>query len=603
MAQPAAAAQGFDAFDALPDPVVVLAADGSLLRANPAFRAAFRHWIGPQRPPWGRMQPPEFEQGLRRFDASSPDGRRFEWVERVLPDGARLAVARDVTRHVVAADDALRAKTTLFATLTHELRTPLNGILGMAGLLEIGKLEANAQSYVAAIKHSGELLLDLITDILDYSRLEAGRVELESLPFDPEATMQGVAELLSPKAYSKGLEIAVVVRGDAPARVVGDDGRLRQILFNLAGNAVKFTEAGGVVIEMAPRPNGRLRFNVRDTGPGVAPEKQAAIFEEFAQADAGIARRHGGAGLGLAIVKKLAQAMGGEVGLVSRPGFGANFWVELPFTGFEAPEAPMNLAGLRIGVASDSQILAQALRAMIVSLGAECVERGERPDVLLFDWREGADIAQLKAGARAVIALAPQERRDVIDACRAAGIANYTLKPVRRRSLVERVRAALEGETLDLAEDARAEPKPLIGLRVLLAEDNPINALLARTLLSRAGCIVSCVQDGEEAVAAAAASMFDFVLLDIRMPRLNGFDAAQRIRAGGGPSASAPIVALTADAGEAERARAFEAGMNDFITKPIDAERLLSVAARFTGRENPASLGVNPPAATTKRPI
>jgi signal transduction histidine kinase/CheY-like chemotaxis protein len=592
MAQSAAAAQGFDAFDALPDPLVILAADGSLLRANPAFRAAFRHWIGPQRPPWGRVQPPEFEQGQRRFDAAAPDGRRFEWVERLLPDGARLAIARDITRHVNAADEALRAKTTLFATLTHELRTPLNGILGMAGLLELGKLEANAQSYVAAIKHSGELLLDLITDILDYSRLEAGRVELEALPFDPELTMQGVAELLSPKAHSKGLEIAVAVRGDAPARVTGDDGRLRQILFNLAGNAVKFTEAGGVAIEMAPRPNGRLRFNVRDTGPGVAPEKQALIFEEFAQADAGAARRHGGAGLGLAIVRKLAQAMGGEVGLVSRPGFGANFWVELPFTDFEAHDAPMSLAGLRIGVASDSQLLAQALRATIVSLGAECVERGARPDVLLFDWCEGADIAKIKASARAVIALVPQERRDAIDACRAAGVANYTLKPVRRRSLAERVHAALEGEGAgEAVEEARDEPKPLTGLRVLLAEDNPINALLARTLLSRAGCIVTCVQDGEEAVAASTASAFDIVLLDIRMPRLNGFDAASRIRAGAGPSARAPIVALTADAGEAERARALEAGMNDFITKPVDAERLLSVAARFTGRENPATLG------------
>lgn len=604
MAQPAAAAQGFDAFDAFPDPVVILAADGSLLRANPAFRAAFRHWIGPQRPPWGRVQPPEFEHGARRFDASSPDGRRFEWIERLLPDGARLAVARDVTRHVTAADEALRAKTTLFATLTHELRTPLNGILGMAGLLELGKLEANAQSYVAAIKHSGELLLDLITDILDYSRLEAGRVELESLPFDPEVTMQGVAELLSPKAHSKGLEIAVTVRGDAPARVVGDDGRLRQILFNLAGNAVKFTEAGGVVLEMAPRPNGRLRFNVRDTGPGVAPEKQALIFEEFAQADAGIARRHGGTGLGLAIVKKLAQAMGGEVGLVSRPGFGANFWVELPFSGFEAHSEPLTLAGVRIGVASESQVLVQALRAMIVSLGAECVERHEQLDVLLFDWREGADIARIKASARVVIALAPQERRDVIDSCRAAGIAHYTLKPVRRRSLAERVRAALEGEIAEpTAEEGRDASKPLTGLRVLLAEDNPINALLARTLLSRAGCIVTCVQDGEEAVEAANASIFDFVLLDIRMPRLNGFDAAARIRAGGGQSARAPIVALTADAGEAERARAFEAGMVDFITKPIDAERLLSVAARFTGRENPATLGLAQSAETTKRPL
>ncbi|MGQ0531632.1 MAG: response regulator [Caulobacteraceae bacterium] len=589
-----APAPAFDAFDALPDPAAILAADGSLIRANPAFRATFRHWIGPQRPPWGRAPAPEFENGERRFDAPAPDGRRFEWVERILLDGGHLVVARDITRHVRAAEDALRAKTTLFATLTHELRTPLNGILGMAGLLRLGKLEPNAQSYVGAIKQSGELLLELITEILDYSRLEAGRVELESAPFDPEATMQDVAELLSPRAYDKGLEIAVAVRADAPARVIGDEGRLRQILFNLAGNALKFTEAGGVVMEMSPRPNGRLRFNVRDTGPGVPSDKQKQIFEEFIQADAGVARRHGGAGLGLAIVKKLATAMGGEAGVTSRPGFGASFWVELPLGAVEAGPTPVPLAGMRVCVISRSLVLTQALRAVIVSLGGMPVERDHAPDVILFDWRDDADgeeIDALKRSARAVIALAPQERRDVIAACRAAGIEHYTLKPVRRRSLAARIKAAL-GDGEAAPPEPRREDPPLAilaGLSVLVAEDNPINALLARTLLTRAGCVVTSVQDGQEAVAAAAAAVYDLILLDIRMPRLDGFEAAQRIRAGAGPSASAPIVALTADAGEEERARAAKAGMDDFITKPIDAQRLLAVAVRFTERQNPAT--------------
>ena len=594
MAQPAAALS-LDPFDALPDPAALLAADGSLLRANPAFRATFRHWIGPQRPPWGRTQPPEIIKGERRFVAPSPDGRRFEWAERVLQGGDRLVIARDITRHAEAAEDALRAKTTLFATLTHELRTPLNGILGMADLLALGELEPNQRSYVGAIKQSGELLLDIITEILDYSRLEAGRVVLESAPFDPEAAAQDVAELLSTKARSKSLEIAVTVRGDVPARVIGDDGRIRQILFNLAGNAVKFTEQGGVTIELAPRPNGRLRFNVRDTGPGVPPEKQALIFEEFAQADAGVARRHGGTGLGLAIVKKLALAMGGDVGLVSRPGFGASFWVELPLpSAADEVAEPTSLAGVRAAVISRSSILTQSLRAAVSSLGALVVERDERPDVALFDWRDhvdGEEIDALKRSARAVIVLAPQEERSVIELCRAAGLEHYTLKPVRRRSLADRIKVAL-GQA-----DAPAEPMPeeepaplsLQGTRVLLAEDNPINALLARTLLTRAGCIVTDVRDGEEAVAAAASGAFDLILLDIRMPRLDGLAAAKRIRTGGGPSAAAPIVALTADAGEEERTQARQAGMDDFITKPIDAGRLLAVAARFTERPNPAT--------------
>jgi len=592
MAQPAPALV-FDAFDALPDPAAILAADGALLRANPAFRAAFRYTIGPHRPPWGRVQPPEFEKNERRFDAPAPDGRRFEWIERRLPDGASLVTARDITRHVQAAEEALRAKTTLFATLTHELRTPLNGILGMAGLLELGKLEPNAQTYVGAIKQSGELLLDLITEILDYSRLEAGRVELESAPFDPEATMQDVAELLSPKAHSKGLEIGVIVRGDAPTRVTGDDGRLRQILFNLAGNAVKFAETGGVMLELAPRPGGRLRFSVRDTGPGVAPEKQALIFEEFTQADAGVARRHGGTGLGLAIVKKLALAMGGEVGLVSRPGFGATFWVELPLPPAAGGVAPLSLAGLRVSVVSRSPVLAQTLRGVLTSLSAQTPER-ERPDISLFDWRDDADgeeVEALKRSARAVIALVPQERRDIIERVRAAGIEHYTLKPVRRRSLAERIKVALgDADRTVIAQVEQDDaPQMLAGLKVLLAEDNPINALLARTLLTRAGCLVTVAQDGEEALAAAGAGAYDLILLDIRMPRLDGLEAAARIRAGGGPSARAPIIALTADAGDHELTQALKAGMDDFITKPIDAGRLLTVAARFTERPNPAT--------------
>ncbi len=589
---------GFDTFDLMLDPAVILAADGAIVRANPAFRAVFRQWIGPRRPPWGRVLPPPFENDQRRFDAPAPDGRRFEWLERRFADGASLAVARDITRHVIAAEEVMRAKTTLFATLTHELRTPLNGILGMAGLLALGKLEPNARSYTEAIKQSGELLLDLITEILDYSRLETGRIPLESAPFDPEAAMQDVAELLSPKARAKNLEIAVVVRADTPARVIGDDGRVRQILFNLAGNAVKFTESGGVVLELASRPGGRLRFSVRDTGPGVGPEKQALIFEEFMQADASIARRHGGAGLGLAIVKKLSHAMGGEAGLISKPGAGATFWVELPLAVAEAAAAAP-LAGVRVAIDSPSAVLRQALRGIVQSLGAVPTETEEGADIILYDWRAEASaehVANLKCTARSLIALAPQEERAAIAACRALGIEHYTLKPIRRGSLVERVRVALGKRDAATPPPARTSvhdgSMPFAGLRVLVAEDNPVNALLARTLLERVGCMVTIAQDGEEAVSAASAAHYDLIFLDVRMPRLDGLDAARRIRGGEGPSAGTPIVALTADAGEADRTCALEAGMDDFVTKPIDATRLLTVAARFTRRANEASFPV-----------
>ncbi len=583
-----AATSGFDAFEALSDPAAILAADGALVRANAAFRATFRHWIGPQRPPWGRVTPPPMTDGERRFDAPAPDGRRFEWVERVLADGARLVTARDVSRYAAAAEAAVRAKTTLLATVTHELRTPLNGILGMASLLESAELAPNARAYVDAIKQSGHLLLDLITDILDYARLDAGKIALDAAPFDPETAMQDVAELLSPKAHAKGLEIAVNVRADAPMRVLGDDGRLRQILFNLCGNAVKFTEKGGVVLEMAPRPNERLRFSVRDTGPGIAPDKQNLIFEEFAQADESVARRHGGTGLGLAIVKKLTHAMGGDVGLSSRPGQGAHFWVELPLQAVEKASADTPLTGLRVRVAAENTVLAHALRATLSSLGAEVADRTSAVDIILVDWSDSitnAEIAAMRKEARAVIALAPQEARAVIAKARAAGIAHYTLKPVRRRSLAERIRAAL----VDATGEPEPESAPLTGVRVLLAEDNPVNALLARTLLARFGCIVTTVSDGREALTAANVNPFDLIFLDIRMPRLDGLEAARRMRAEGGACADVPIIALTAD-GEAERVRAIQAGMDDFVTKPIDAARLLAVAERFTRRANLATV-------------
>lgn len=586
---------GFDPFEAASDPMALLAPDGAILRANPAFRTLFRHYIGPSRAPWGRVTPPNYVDDVRRFDASAPDGRRLEWVQKRFADGASLITARDVTQRVAAAQEAARAKTVLFATLTHELRTPLNGILGMAGLLGDAQLEPAARTYVGAIRQSGEHLLDLITEILDYSRLEAGGVALESAPFDPEATLQSVAELLSPKAHAKGIEIAVLVRAGAPTRVRGDDGRLRQILFNLAGNAVKFTASGGVVLELAPTMSGRLRFTVRDTGPGVPMEMQARIFEEFAQGNASIAAQHGGAGLGLAIVKRLASAMGGEAGLTSRPGQGASFWVELPLPMVEdAPPAP-DLSDVTVSVTSRSPLFAQALVACVEAMGARVMARGRRADVVLVEDVEtmGADeIAELQRTARAVIAIAPQEEREAIAAGRARGVLHYVVKPVRRRSLAERIRIALGAAPADVsgahAEDDRNAPHVLAGMRVLLAEDNPINALLARTLLARAGCVVDVVGDGEEAVAAVQATPYDIVFLDLRMPRLDGYGAARRIRGLDGPAGRTPLVALTADCAEDDRAAVLAAGLDDFVTKPIDAARLAQVAARFTPGAKPA---------------
>ncbi|MDZ4777777.1 MAG: response regulator [Alphaproteobacteria bacterium] len=595
----AASALPDDLFEHAPDPMAQLEVDGALRRANAAFRAAFRQGIGPRRAPWGRVTPPAFVQDERVFDAPAPDGSLFEWRERRLADGSSIVTARDVSERAAAAAETARAKTLLFATLTHELRTPLNGILGMAGLLHRADLDATQREYLAAIRTSGEHLLQLVTEILDFSRLESGRVMLEEIAFDPEETVQAIVELLSPRAREKGLEVATRIAPHTPLRLVGDEGRLRQILFNLAGNAVKFTAAGGVLIEVGPHANG-VRFSVRDTGPGIAPDKQSAIFEAFSQVDASHARLYGGAGLGLAIVRKLADAMGGKISLVSRPGEGAVFHVDLPFvTAANAErEPPASLAGVRVAVLAQSDLVAGAVTSTITTLGgvARRIARAEDigdADVLLLDH----DVARGDAGAflgRAtpVVLMAPQEDRHAVDAYRAAGLEHHLLKPLRRRSLAARLLAAARGvqprENIR-ADDDRGGPALQLGLSVLLAEDNPINALLARTLLQRAGCRVDVVGDGEEAVAAAAKGDYDLVFLDLRMPRLDGVSAAKRIRALPGKAGDVALIALTADAGEDERVAALKAGMDDFVTKPIDPERLAAVAARFTGPPKPAT--------------
>ena len=579
------------------DPVVMFGRSGVVEWSNPAFQAIFRHAISSSRPPWGRVSPPAFVEGARRFEASTPNGRLLEWSQTLLPDGRSVAVGRDITERVAAAAEVGRAKTLLFATLTHELRTPLNGVLGMANLLWDEALDPAQRDHVQVIRQSGEHLLDLITEILDYSRLETGRITLENAPFSPEDLVQSVVELMAPRAHEKGLDIVAVVGEDVPASVRGDDGRLRQILFNLAGNAVKFTEVGGVTVSVRRTSAGHLRFSVQDTGPGIPAAKQTQIFEEFSQADASISRRYGGAGLGLAIVRRLATAMGGTVALESRPGAGALFAVDMPFpeAGQRQPAGEAPLRGLRVGVLASSAILRAGAVQMVQALGAVGVgladlgAQGAGFDRLLVDdgllrvETDAAIRAWTQAVAPALVLLRPEQRAD-IERYRCLGVERYLIKPLRRRSVLEqllgeKVRSGAAAADEPVTDD-RVAPARLEGLRVLLAEDNPVNALLARTVLNRAGATVDVATDGEEAVAAfaAAGTPYDLVILDLRMPRLDGLGAARRLRATGTKVA---IIALTADSNPEDRAAAMAAGMDDFLTKPISPRDLAMVAGRY----------------------
>lgn len=503
----------------------------------------------------------------------------------------------------MAQGDRLLARERALATLSHEMRTPLNGVLGMAGLLAATPLDETQAAYLRALRDSGEHLLSLLNDILDYAKLDSGRIELEPAPVDPERLLQGVCELLSPRAHAGGIEIAWAVDPDLPW-LMADDGRLRQILFNLAGNAVKMTARGGVLVtaERADdRTDGRVgvSFRVRDTGPGVPPDAAERIFEEFAQTDAGA--QAGGAGLGLAIARRLADAFDGRLWLESPVDStaepeGALFGFDAAFQPADQPRAARALAGLRVAVRSASLIVREAASRQVEACGGRAVlDPGGSAEAVrgcvavLWDPAEGGGpVTTIPRGGPPTLVLLAPEARALIEPYRRAGCAGYLIKPLRRASLAERV-LAVAGRRAPARprppplDDERARAATAPGLRVLLAEDNPVNALLARALLTHEGCEVERVADGEEAVAALTAEAggrFDLVLMDMRMPKLDGPAAARAVRARG---VATPIVALTANAFEEDRRACLEAGMDDFLSKPLDPALLRAALARWTG--------------------
>jgi CheY-like chemotaxis protein/nitrogen-specific signal transduction histidine kinase len=481
--------------------------------------------------------------------------------------------------------------------MSHEMRTPLNGVIGMINLLQRTRLDGAQRAYAETARQSAEHLLGLVNDLLDYARLEAGKLEFDLAPVDVEAMVRGVAELLSARAHEKGLEIAWSVAADVPD-IVADEGRLRQVLFNLAGNAVKFAAAGGVRIAVeraGGRAGGRtarptLAFIVDDTGPGVPAEARNRIFEEFGHVDSSDAGRYDGAGLGLAVVRRLAEAMGGTVSVEDRPdGPGARFRLTAPFDAV-AVERGRPLEGQAVAVRSPDPFIAAAAAAQIEASGGRMDPQAE---VVLIDHALAApgQIVAAPVGRRAIVLLRPGER-ELIDRYRGAGFQGYLIKPLRRGSLAERVLAAAGAAPARPAapppEDDRVAPARFAGIRVLLAEDNPVGALLARTLLRREGCTVETAATGHEAVAALKRARYDLVFMDMRMPGMDGPAAARAIRAA---SDSTPILALTANAFAEDRRLCLEAGMNDHLVKPLDLESLRAALTRWTKRDNHAKVG------------
>ncbi len=498
------------------------------------------------------------------------------------------------------------------AALSHEFRTPLNGVLGMTRLLDGTRLTAEQRAYVAALRESGEHLLGLVNDILDYAKLGAGRVDLSPGPIEVEDVLRQVCELLSPRAHEKGLEIGWAVEaGVSP--IQADEVRLKQILLNLAGNAVKFAETGGVLVLAEAAREGRLRFTVSDTGPGVPEAERERIFEAFAQADPAQGARLGGAGLGLAIARRLADAMGGTVGVEGGEGRGADFWLEAAFERAAPGPSAHPLSGRTVAVASPSAIVREAAARQIEASGGKAVRAAGIDDALALAPEDAvilvdhacAHTGRLKPpeGRPAVILLRPEERGRIAG-YRKSGFAGYLIKPLRPASLIARVLAATEAAHLGLApaeddrvsEEAAATIAAAPGARVLLAEDNPINAMLARTLLQREGCQVDHVQNGDAALTAMAQTTYDLVLMDVRMPVLGGMEATRALRVRG---VDTPVVALTANAFEDDRRACLAAGMDDFLIKPLSPEALRGALSRWTGAGRTGS-GWTQPSARAK---